>query len=224
MRPWRSNLQRRISDLQVEFRDALSESHSFHDYGFSPGKKRSCDWMLARLPAGKGVDVGGTYYLVASAAEKGRDVVFYDLYPPSTPVDAAVVTDDMANFGAHFDRESLDFITCRHTLEHCLNPLYQLWQFNRSLKDGGKLLVVVPTHSKRWVWFYTHFNCVPIENWRMLFYRAGFEVLDFEAGTWKPRDPDFIEYRFVLGVQSRELRLSNPSPPVRKDKPPEEQR
>lgn len=224
MKSQQSELQRRISDLDVEFREALTQSHAFHEYGFSGGKKRSCDWILARLPEGRGVDVGGTYYIVSEAVKKGREIAFYDLYPPSADVDAPIVTDDMANFGAHFERESLDFITCRHTLEHCLNPLFQLWQFNRSLRDDGRLLVIVPMHAKRWVWFYTHFNCVPLDNWRMLFYRAGFEELQFDVGTWKAHDPDFIEYRFVLGIESRDLRLTNPARPVPRKQEPEEGR
>jgi hypothetical protein len=41
----------------------------------------------------------------------------------------------------------------------------------------------------------------------MLFHRAGFGIREFEVGTWKPHKPEFIEHRFVLEVESRELRL-----------------
>ena len=87
--------------------------------------------------------------------------------------------------------------------------MFQLWQFNRCLKEDGKLIVIVPIHAKNWVWFYTHFSCLPLDNWRMLFHRNGFKVLEAAAGTWRDDDPNFVEYRFVLGIESREIRLLN---------------
>ncbi len=195
--------------LYQEFLDDLAKELVFRNYGFSEGKRRSCDWIVGKTPEGRGVDVGGTYHLVKTLQSAGRDVAFYDLFPPSQDGLKEVVTDDMANFAQHFARQSLDFITCRHTLEHSLNPLFQLWQFNRCLNDDGKLIVVVPIHNRTWTWFYTHFNCLPLDNWLMLFYRSGFKVIESAAGTWKDDHPNFIEYRFVLGIESRSLRLQN---------------
>lgn len=195
--------------LYRQFLDALGKELVYRDYGFSPGKRRSCDWIAARVPQGRGVDVGGTDYLVRKLLETGRDAVFYDLFPPAKEGLREVVTDDMANFAGHFEPASLDFITCRHTLEHSLNPLFQLWQFNRCLKDEGRLVVVVPIHDKGWTWFYTHFSCLPYENWMMLFHRSGFRVVESAAGTWKDDHPRFVEYRFVLAVEARRLRLQN---------------
>jgi len=195
--------------LYKEFLGDLAKEFVFRNYGFSGGKRRSCDWIVARVPEGRGADVGGTYYLVKKLQSLGRKVTFYDFFPPTEDGLDEVVSDDMANFAAHFPRESLDFITCRHTLEHSLNPLFQLWQFNRCLKDDGKLVVVVPIHNKAWTWFYTHFSCLPYDNWLMLFHRAGFKVLESAAGTWKDDHPNFVEYRFVLGIESRNLRLQN---------------
>ena len=195
--------------LYDEFRRDLSDALVYRNYGFSPGKRRSCDWMIARVPKGRGVDVGGTYYLVQELQARGSEVVFYDLFPPGKDGMRNVITDDMDRFATHFERESLDYITCRHTLEHSLNPLFQLWQFNRCLKDSGKLIVVVPIHARNWVWFYTHFSCLPLDNWYMLFHRAGFRVVESAAGTWKDDHPSFVEYRFVLEVESRDIRLLN---------------
>ena len=196
-------------DLYKEFENDLAKAFVYRNYGFSAGKRKSCDWIVPRVPPGKGVDVGGTYYLVKALRALGRDVTFFDYFPPSEEGMEPVVEDDMANFAAHFERESLDFITCRHTLEHSLNPMFQLWQFNRCLKDDGKLVVIVPIHARNWVWFYTHFSCLPLDNWRMLFHRNGFKVLEAAAGTWRDDDPNFVEYRFVLGIESRAIRLLN---------------
>ena len=196
-------------ELYREFTADLSKAFEFHEYGFSPGKRKSCDWIVPRVPEGRGVDVGGTYYLVEQLRAAGRDTTFYDYFPPTQPGMEPAIADDMANFGLHFAPRSLDFITCRHTLEHSLNPTFQLWQFNRALKDDGRLIVIVPIHNRNWTWFYTHFSCLPLENWQMLFHRTGFGIVESAAGTWKANDPNFVEYRFVLGIESRAIRLRN---------------
>lgn len=187
----------------------LRESFPEKDYRWTKGKERSCKWMLSRVPANaRGVDVGGTEYLCRKLAEKGCQVTFFDLEAPSSFENR--VQDDMFNILRHFPERSLDFITTRHTLEHSLVPMYQLWAYNRLLKDDGKLLVIVPMHNKRWVWFTTHFSCLPYENWLMLFYRTGFKVDECDAGNWSSKSsrPDFVEYRFALSVESRTLRLA----------------
>src|SRR5690606_1629202 len=158
-------------------------------------KTRSCQWLLDRVPAGAtGVDVGGTEYLCKKLAEKGCKVTYFDIGKPVDYGDH--IQDDMFNILRHFPETSLDFITTRHTLEH------------RLLKDDGRLFVIVPMHNARWVWFATHFNCLPYENWLMLFYRAGFKVEEHDAGTWSIKRPDFVELRFSLSVESRQLRLA----------------
>lgn len=196
--------------LYAEFMQELQEQFEDFGYKWTKSKELACDWVLRRVPEGKGVDVGGTDYMVRKCQEMGRDITYFDYFPPSAQGIEKVVTADMADFGRYFDQQSLDFITTRHTLEHSLNPLFQLWQYNRCLKDDGVMVVVVPHHSKNWVWFYSHFNCIPLENWLMLFYRAGFRVQEINAGTWWSEDPDYIEYRLVLRVDSRVLRLGNP--------------
>lgn len=176
-------------------------------YGFSKAKARSCQWMVKRINGGTGVDVGGTEYLCKALAAKGCDVTFFDIH---RPVDfPKFVQDDMFNVASHFPERSLDFITTRHTLEHAIVPLFQLWQYNKLLKDDGRLYVILPMHSRRWVWFRSHHNCLPYENWEMLFYRAGFKTEAAEGGTWNPKKAHMIEWRFELSVERRGLRLAN---------------
>jgi hypothetical protein len=193
------------------FEQFVAQTREFSEglaYGFSKAKAQSCHWMIKRIPAGaRVVDVGGTEYLCEQLAAKGCDVTYYDIMAPRAF--PHFVKDDMFNVVEHFPERSLDVITTRHTLEHSLVPLWQLWCYNRLLKDDGRLLVIVPHHSKAWVWYRSHFNCLPIENWLMLFHRAGFKVIETDAGSWKPKSPGFVEWRFQLAVESRALRLSN---------------
>ncbi len=196
--------------IYSEFMAELKDQFKDFGYTWTKSKEVSCDWILERLPTGTGVDVGGTSYLVKKAQEMGRDITYYDYFPPSDLAIEKHITADMNEFAEHFLPKSLDFITTRHTLEHSLNPLFQLWQYNRTLKDEGVLLVIVPQHSTKWVWFYSHFNCLPLENWLMLFHRAGFSIKRAIAGSWWSENPEYIEYRFMLKVESRQLRLDNP--------------
>lgn len=196
--PDMKNFARFLAELQEAFPDK--------QYRWTRGKERSCKWLLRRVPEGAtGVDVGGTEYLCAKLAEKGCNVTYFDLGTPAAF--ERHVQDDMFNILRYFPEKSLDFITTRHTLEHSLVPMYQLWAYNRLLKDDGKLLVIVPMHSKRWVWMMTHFSCLSYENWLMLFFRTGYRVDECDAGTWSSKRSDFLEYRFSLSVESRELRL-----------------
>lgn len=174
-------------------------------YVWSKEKELSCDWIIERIDGGKGVDIGGTPYLYNKLREKGCDMTIYDQF--LEPDFEQGIADDMINVLDHFDQESLDFITTRHTLEHAISPMFQLWAYNRILKTGGKLFVIVPNHSKEWVWFPTHNNCLPYDNWAMLFYRMGFNIKTADAGTWKRADPKFIEWRFELVKASNTLRF-----------------
>ncbi len=186
---------------------ALGGAFPEKSYRWTRAKERSCDWIIERVPAGaRGVDVGGTEYLCQKLTDKGCDVTYYDFVSPRQ-FDGPAVTDDMFNVLRHFEPASLDFITTRHTLEHSFVPLFQLWAYNQLLADDGRLLVTVPAYHDRWVWMTTHFHCVPPDSWHMLFHRAGFRVAEFEIGIWKRAQPEFVEHRFLLEVDSRSLRL-----------------
>ncbi len=189
------------------FLAALGTSFPEKSYRWTRAKERSCDWLIERIPDGTvGVDIGGTEYLCQRLADKGCAITYYDFVAPRTF--PTFVQDDMFNVLRHFAPGSLDFIATRHTLEHSIVPLFQLWAYNQLLADDGILLVTVPCYHDRWIWMTTHFHCVPPESWQMLFHRAGFGIREFESGSWKRGHAEFIEHRFVLEVQTRELRLT----------------
>ncbi|MGB7980528.1 MAG: methyltransferase domain-containing protein [Candidatus Nanopelagicales bacterium] len=185
----------------------LGTSFPEKSYRWTRAKERSCDWLIDRIPDGTvGVDIGGTEYLCQRLADKGCAITYYDFVAPRTF--PTFVQDDMFNVLRHFEPGSLDFIATRHTLEHSIVPLFQLWAYNQLLADDGILLVTVPCYHDRWIWMTTHFHCVPPESWQMLFHRAGFGIREFESGSWKRGHAEFVEHRFVLEVQTRDLRLT----------------
>lgn len=195
-------------DMEGFARFIAAMGHSFPEksYRWTAAKELSCDWLVDRIPPGTtGVDIGGTEYLCNRLVDKGCQVTYYDFVAPREfPIS---IQDDMFNVLRHFEPRSLDFIVTRHTLEHSVVPMFQLWAYNQLLRDGGQLLVTVPCYHDRWIWMTTHFHCVPPESWQMLFHRAGFVIREFESGSWKPKHAEFIEHRFILEVESRDLRL-----------------
>jgi SAM-dependent methyltransferase len=175
-------------------------------YNWTAQKEVSCQWIIDRIPDWtKVLDVGGTEWMCEQLSSRDCDVTYFDLVPPKCF--SKFVQADMMDVMAHFRMHEFDVITTRHTLEHALMPLFQLWCYNQLLRDGGRLFVIVPTHIREWVWFGTHHSCLPMENWLMLFYRAGFKIIRADAGSWGPNDVKFIEHRFELAVEARSLRL-----------------
>lgn len=200
---------------QHDFQAALAEEFRFHNYGWSVGKERSCQWIMSRIESGRCVDVGGTTWLVRSLRARGIPCTYFDAFPPaSTEGLGDVVLGDLQEIADRLPRRAFDTVTCRHTLEHARDPLFVLWQINQLLVDDGRAVIVVPRHRDYWVWYYTHFSCLPMENWRMLFYRAGFRIVEESHGHWDDDGTNdwMVEERIVLQVQTRKLRLQQPKP------------
>lgn len=187
------------------FLEEIQKSSPPMDYVWSKPKEASCDWIISRISGGRGVDIGGTPYLYHKLRDKGCDMAIYDQYLDDGFENA--IRDDMINVLDHFEPDSLDFITTRHTLEHAVCALFQIWAYHRILKMNGRLFVIVPMHCKEWVWFGTHHSCLPHENWVMMFHRMGFKVKASDAGSWSPGRSYYIEWRFELEKDTQGMRL-----------------
>jgi SAM-dependent methyltransferase len=75
--------------------------------------------------------------------------------------------------------ESVDFIWCRHALEHSPFPYLTLWEYHRVLKQGGRLYVEVPAPDNDRLHEYNvnHYSILGITMWKALFQRSGFVPL-----------------------------------------------
>ena len=73
---------------------------------------------------------------------------------------------------------TIDFIWCRHALEHSPYPLFTLFEFNRLLKNGGQVYIEVPApdcarpHEQN----DNHFSILGNAMWNSLFIKAGFKI------------------------------------------------
>lgn len=74
------------------------------------------------------------------------------------------------------DPQSFDLVWCRDALEHSAMPLVTLFEFNRVLRAGKYVFVVVPTPDY-WVGASNHYSVLTDEGWRWLFELAKFQVL-----------------------------------------------
>lgn len=80
---------------------------------------------------------------------------------------------------------SIDFIWCRHALEHSPYPLFTLFEFARVLKPDCKMYVEVPAPDNERVMLGeynpNHYSVLGENMWTALFMKVGFEILSTEG-------------------------------------------
>jgi SAM-dependent methyltransferase len=99
--------------------------------------------------------------------EKGHTIKKYDLsFIPQSD--------------GYFD-ESVDFIFLRHALEHSPYPIFSLMEYNRLLKQGGKLYIEVPAPDceRRHEWNLNHYSILGANQLVALLTRCGFDIDEF---------------------------------------------
>lgn len=94
----------------------------------------------------------------------------------------------------YFD-ESVDFIFLRHALEHSPYPIFSLMEYNRILKQGGKIYIEVPAPDcdRKHEWNLNHYSIFGHNQLAALLVRAGFDIntfnnLEFDLNTGTKED------------------------------------
>ena len=77
-----------------------------------------------------------------------------------------------------YNDESVDFIFLRHALEHSLWPFISLMEYNRVLKQYGKIYIEVPApdSDRKHEWNLNHYSILGKEQLIALLHRAGFDI------------------------------------------------
>jgi ubiquinone/menaquinone biosynthesis C-methylase UbiE len=79
--------------------------------------------------------------------------------------------------------ESVDFIWCRHALEHSPYPLFTLFEFYRVLKPNGQAFIEVPSPNNERIHVHeynpNHYSILGEAMWQGLFDKAKFKTLNF---------------------------------------------
>lgn len=101
---------------------------------------------------------------IDTCVKKGHKVEKYDLsFLPQ-------------NKGYH--DESVDFIFLRHALEHSPYPIFSLIEYNRLLKQYGKMYIEVPAPDceRKHEWNINHYSVLGSEQLSALLSRTGFKI------------------------------------------------
>jgi SAM-dependent methyltransferase len=74
--------------------------------------------------------------------------------------------------------ESVDFIFLRHALEHSPYPIFSLMEYNRILKQGGKIYIEVPAPDceRKHEWNLNHYSILGQNQLAALLSRCGFDI------------------------------------------------
>ena len=91
--------------------------------------------------------------------------------------------------------ESVDFIFLRHALEHSPYPIFSLMEYNRVLKQGGKIYIEVPAPNceRKHEWNLNHYSILGEQQLAALLQRTGFDInvfnnFEFELNTGANED------------------------------------
>ena len=78
--------------------------------------------------------------------------------------------------------ESVDFIFLRHALEHSPYPIFTLMEYNRVLKQFGKIYIEVPAPDcdRKHEWNLNHYSILGQNQLGALLERTGFNIDKFE--------------------------------------------
>ncbi len=102
--------------------------------------------------------------------------------------------------------EYADGIICYHTLDHLSEPIRVLAEFQRVMKPGAWLVIVVPHYmSELWHADLTHKSQFAIDTWRNVFSERHYTHKGVVAGhvEWKLE----ITFNMIMGVAERNLVL-----------------
>ena len=78
--------------------------------------------------------------------------------------------------------ESVDFVYLRHALEHSPYPIFSLMEYNRILKQFGKIYIEVPAPDceRKHEWNLNHYSILGEQQLAALLVRTGFNIDNFE--------------------------------------------
>lgn len=88
--------------------------------------------------------------------------------------------------------ESIDFIFLRQALEHSPYPIFTLMEYNRVLKQGGKLYIEVPAPNceRRHEFNPNHYSILGEQQLMALIVRTGFRIEKFNVMTFDLAAPN----------------------------------
>ena len=159
----------------------LPKDYKILDMGCGPG------YFLDEMKQREYTDVTGITLSpgdIKTCEEKGHKIAQYDL--------SFIPQKD-----GYYD-ESVDFIFCRHALEHSPYPIFTLMEYNRILKQNGKMYIEVPQPGCERLHEYNlnHYSILGENQLVALLTRCGFNIevfnnLEFDIQGQKENSEPF---------------------------------
>jgi len=112
--------------------------------------------------------------------------------------------------------ESVDFIFLRHALEHSPYPIFSLMEYNRVLKQGGKIYIEVPAPNceRKHEWNLNHYSILGDQQLLALLNRTGFDInilnaIEFDLGITDPPNTEVrkVKEKFYCLVATKQRPL-----------------
>ena len=113
-----------------------------------------------------------------------------------------------------FYDETVDMIICRHSLSKSPYPIFTLAEYNRVLKQFGKLLIEIPAPDceRRHEFQNDNYSILTATQWAALFERTGFKVerfnnIDFELNYTQDETESKVKEKYycILLTKQRPL-------------------
>jgi len=112
--------------------------------------------------------------------------------------------------------ESVDFIFLRHALEHSPYPIFSLMEYNRVLKQGGRIYIEIPAPDcdRKHEFNLNHYSILGQNQLAALLHRTGFKIekfnnLEFDLGIPHPETNEPVKmrekYMCIVAVKDRPL-------------------
>lgn len=175
---------------------AIPKNAKILDVGSGPG------YFLDEMKTREYTDVTGITLSpgdIKICTDKGHTIKKYDLsFLPQTD-------------GYH--DESVDFIFCRHSLEHSPYPIFTLMEYNRVLKQHGKIYIEVPAPDgeRKHEYNLNHYSILGEQQLAALLERTGFGInlfnnFEFDVTTKKQNaevEPVPVKEKFYCIVATK---------------------
>lgn len=115
-----------------------------------------------------------------------------------------------------YNDESVDFIFLRHAFEHSPYPIISLMEYNRLLKQNGKLYIEVPQPNcdRKHEWNLNHYSIFGEQQLAALLNRCGFEIdsfntIEFDLSAKKDDSDEAVpvreKYYAIMATRRRPL-------------------
>ena len=109
--------------------------------------------------------------------------------------------------------ESVDFIFLRHALEHSPYPIFSLMEYNRVLKQSGKIYIEVPAPDceRKHEWNLNHYSILGEQQLAALLVRTGFNIdkfekIEFDIGGKDEQGNDFSAREKFYCIEATKVR------------------